>query len=44
KTLLAIADQEPHTLHELSGITGMGKKRIEQYGEEILRIVLENSK
>ena len=37
-TLIAIATQAPQTRGELSGISGMGAKKLEAYGEEVLRL------
>jgi DNA-directed RNA polymerase subunit F len=39
KSLYAICELLPTTKRELKGIHGMGKTRIEKYGEEILKIV-----
>lgn len=38
-TLIAIAEQNPSALHELADISGMGVKKLEAYGEEVLRAV-----
>jgi len=38
-TLAAIAEQGPTTLAALQGINGMGAKKLEAYGEEVLRVV-----
>ena len=38
-TLIAIAEQNPRALHELADISGMGVKKLEAYGEEVLRVV-----
>ncbi len=38
-TLIAIAQQNPQALHELVDINGMGVKKLEAYGEEVLRVV-----
>ncbi|MBL7117503.1 MAG: ATP-dependent DNA helicase RecQ [Candidatus Syntrophoarchaeum sp.] len=38
-TLIGIANQLPKTREELEGIKGIGKRKIESYGGEILRIV-----
>ena len=38
-TLIAIAEQNPQALHELADINGMGVKKLEAYGEEVLRVV-----
>ncbi len=37
-TLIGIANQLPKTKEELEGIKGIGEKKIESYGEEILKI------
>ena len=37
-TLAAIAQQCPRTLGELHGISGMGAKKLEAYGTEVLRV------
>jgi len=41
-TLIGIANQLPKTREELETIKGVGRKKIEDYGEEILRIVNRN--
>ncbi len=41
-TLIGIANRLPKTKEELEGIKGVGRRRIEDYGEEILRIVNGN--
>ena len=38
-TLAAIAERNPGTLEDLQGITGMGAKKLEAYGVEVLRVV-----
>jgi ATP-dependent DNA helicase RecQ len=38
-TLISIAIQAPQSLDDLSGISGMGNKKLEAYGQEVLRIV-----
>ena len=38
-TLIEIANQSPKTIHELKSIKGIGERKIEDYGEEILRIM-----
>jgi ATP-dependent DNA helicase RecQ len=38
-TLAAIAALSPRTLDELQGISGIGAKKLEAYGAEVLRIV-----
>ena len=42
-TLIAIANQAPQTRGELSGISGMGAKKLEAYGEEVLRLTALSS-
>ena len=37
-TLATIAQQCPRTLGELHGISGMGAKKLEAYGAEVLRV------
>jgi len=38
-TLAAIAQQHPATLEDLQGISGMGAKKLEAYGADVLRVV-----
>jgi len=38
-TLAQMAQQAPSTLDELSGISGVGAKKLEAYGREILRVL-----
>jgi ATP-dependent DNA helicase RecQ len=38
-TLAAIAATAPQTLNELRGISGIGEKKLDAYGEEVLRVV-----
>jgi ATP-dependent DNA helicase RecQ len=38
-TLAAIAALAPSSLHELQGISGIGAKKLEAYGDEVLRVV-----
>jgi ATP-dependent DNA helicase RecQ len=38
-TLLAIAERDPQCLNDLEGISGIGTKKLEAYGEEVLRVV-----
>jgi ATP-dependent DNA helicase RecQ len=40
-TLIAIATLAPQSLADLSGISGMGAKKLEAYGDEVLRLVRE---
>ena len=37
-TLAAIAQAEPHDLDALQGIAGIGAKKLEAYGDEVLRV------
>jgi len=37
-TLAAIAQQQPRTLADLQGISGMGAKKLQAYGAEVLRV------
>ena len=37
-TLAAIAERNPATLEDLQGISGMGAKKLEAYGNEVLRV------
>ena len=38
-TLAAIAALAPNTLRDLQGVSGLGAKKLEAYGEEVLRVV-----
>lgn len=38
-TLAEMARQHPRTLDELSGISGVGAKKLEAYGEDLLRVL-----
>jgi ATP-dependent DNA helicase RecQ len=38
-TLAAIAQRAPHSLDDLQGISGIGARKLEAYGEEVLRVV-----
>jgi ATP-dependent DNA helicase RecQ len=38
-TLRAIAERQPVTLGDLNGIPGLGQKKLEAYGAEVLRVV-----
>ena len=42
KTLLNIADAAPRNRKELMSITGFGKTKWEQYGEELLELIADN--
>jgi ATP-dependent DNA helicase RecQ len=37
-TLAAIAERAPQALSELHGISGLGVKKLEAYGEQVLRV------
>jgi ATP-dependent DNA helicase RecQ len=39
-TLAAIAERAPRSLDDLTGISGIGAKKLEAYGEEVLRVLL----
>ncbi len=39
-TLAAIAERAPHSLGDLQGISGIGAKKLEAYGEEVLRVMV----
>ncbi len=38
-TLASIAERAPQTLDDLQGISGIGAKKLEAYGDEVLRVV-----
>jgi len=38
-TLASIAERAPQTLDDLQGISGIGAKKLDAYGEEVLRVV-----
>jgi ATP-dependent DNA helicase RecQ len=40
-TLAAIAALAPSTLRDLQGVSGLGAKKLEAYGEEVLRVVAQ---
>ena len=40
-TLAAIAERNPGTLDDLQGISGMGAKKLEAYGAEVLRVCVQ---
>ncbi len=42
-TLLAMATAAPQTLQELSGISGLGAKKLEAYGGEVLRLLRDEA-
>jgi ATP-dependent DNA helicase RecQ len=37
-TLRAIAERAPQSVRELQGIAGMGVKKLEAYGAEVMRV------
>jgi ATP-dependent DNA helicase RecQ len=37
--LRAIAERQPVTAGDLNGIPGLGQKKLEAYGAEVLRVV-----
>jgi ATP-dependent DNA helicase RecQ len=37
-TLAAIAEHAPQSLADLQGISGLGVKKLEAYGEQVLRV------
>ncbi len=41
KTLVTIANTVPQSIGDLKKVKGMGKKKTEQYGEELLEIILD---
>ena len=42
-TLRAIAEQSPQSLQDLEGISGMGTKKLQAYGAEVLRVCAEST-
>jgi hypothetical protein len=42
KTLVTLANYAPQSLEELKKVKGMGKKKIESYGDELLTIIQES--
>jgi len=38
-TLRAIAERQPQSLRDLEGISGLGQKKLQAYGAEVLRVV-----
>jgi ATP-dependent DNA helicase RecQ len=40
-TLAAIAERAPHSVDDLQGISGIGAKKLQAYGEDVLRVVEE---
>jgi ATP-dependent DNA helicase RecQ len=42
-TLAAIAALAPRTLRDLQGVSGIGARKLEAYGEEVLRVVAQHA-
>ena len=42
-TLMEIAHLRPASMRELSGISGVGDRKLEAYGEQILALVQEEA-
>ena len=40
--LAAMAREQPATLDELAGISGVGAKKLDAYGREILRVLADS--
>jgi superfamily II DNA helicase RecQ len=40
-SLVDLATRQPTTREELFSITGIGEKKVELYGDEIIKIILE---
>jgi len=38
-TLAAIAQRAPQTIDDLQGISGIGAKKLEAYGDDVLQVV-----
>ena len=38
-TLAAIAERAPQSLDDLQGLSGIGAKKLEAYGQEVLRVM-----
>ena len=38
-TLRALAEARPQTLNAMSGITGIGKAKLDRYGEDFLEVI-----
>ena len=43
-TLAAIAQRHPQSLEDLQGISGIGAKKLEAYGAEVLRVIQLSTK
>jgi ATP-dependent DNA helicase RecQ len=42
-TLAEIARRRPQTLEDLQGISGIGAKKLEAYGADVLRVVADGA-
>ena len=42
-TLTAIAEAKPSTLEELAALAGVGPSKLERYGEDVLRVLVEST-
>jgi len=42
-TLRTIAERDPQTIGDLEGISGIGAKKLEAYGHEVLRVCAATS-
>ena len=40
-TLAAIAERAPQSLHDLQGISGIGVKKLEAYGAQVMRVMAD---
>lgn len=40
-TLLAIAERATQSLEDLQGLSGIGAKKLEAYGQDVLRVVAQ---
>jgi ATP-dependent DNA helicase RecQ len=40
-TLIALAELAPQSVAELEGVSGMGSKKLQAYGEEVLRVIAQ---
>ena len=42
-TLRAIAERDPQRLHDLEGVAGIGVKKLQAYGAEVLRVCVREA-
>ncbi|GAC1600463.1 MAG: hypothetical protein NVS3B6_10360 [Pseudarthrobacter sp.] len=42
-TLTAIAEAKPSSLEELAALAGVGPAKLERYGEDVLRVLVEST-